>query len=1306
MSTPWLRYCLAFISTCGLLTSVPAQQVLLPADQGADQGHLVTLHGTMYPLARPEYDQGAVADEFPLRRLLLMMARPADREQDLQQFLRNVHTPGSTVYHRWVSPEEFGERFGAAGEDTQLVSNWLKAHGLSVARVTKSKSMIEFSGTAGQIREALHTEIHQYTLQGKTFYANASEVSVPAAIAKRISGFAPLNSFPLDSYVKLVGGGTMNRANHKVAPQFTLTQNKTPFYALGPEDFATQYDVTPVYAAGISGTGQTIGIIGTNNLNLALVDAYRKLFNLPADLTQVIVDGQDPGDGGGPDVEGYLDVEMSGAVAPEATVNLYIAGAEPVSSPASNDLTLAALRAIEDNQASVLSVSYGECEFGLGDAGNQVFASLWEQAAAQGQTVFVSSGDTGPTTCQPIEGTPTSIQFLDSVNVSGISSTPWNVSVGGTDFYYSDYASGAPSAATMWNQTNDSSNGSLKAPLPEQVWDSAFGFNVTSFFPPPGTDAFSFSLPSVAGGGGASNCSQVTVLIQGSLPTCIAGYPKPAWQNAPGVPNDQARDLPDVSLFASNGENLSATPICAEPGDCAAVTTGDPQITLVGGTSVSSPAMAGIMALINQKYGRQGQANYTFYALARQYPSVFHDITMVSNDVVCGGPGVDAPDCDVPVPNQTFYFDSYGVYAAGPGYDMASGLGSVDVNQLVNNWDKVTYAASTTTLQASPVSTVHGSAVTVIVAVTAGSGSTTLTGNVVLVASPGTTVPKNAPLTLANGSASATLTNLPGGKYELTAQYGGDGNFASSASMPVSLTVTPEPSVTPLVDEDLNAPASNPPPQAHVFYGNDLFFLSFPASAATKTTKLASGTVTFTDGSTTAAIPLDANGTAAWRPLNFALGTHTVTATYSGDASYQASTSTPRSVTVVMATPELYVLPDTQPAGCAQGLNGCGSNSGEVYQPGTNMVFSAFMTGRDGVPPTGKVTVNFGSYTQTVNLTSFAGLSSALVTFANVPIGSYALAASYSGDANWNAATLSNATTYVFGAPGYTPTATTTTLTLSPSSVDSSGSVTFNVNSQATSSQNGCFIGNGAAPLYANGVSFAFVSMGCNVVDGVATISGSATIPASELPPGTYPVVAEYQGDGIQLSSFSSPVPLTVTVTDFSLSLLGKNLPVLSGQSASVPVALGGPSSGTIAVALSCATSSASIGCVINPATASITGSATASVTINAFIPVSTASAANGAASKGSRIPFKSSGSLALALLALVTLPRRKRFSKLIVLLILCTCLSFAVGCGGSPGQTQIQKTVTPAPPGTYTVTVTGVSSGITHSATVYVQVQ
>ncbi len=1325
MKTTWLRSCLSLL--CAFLLSVPvcAQRVASPADPGLDESRLTTLHGSVHPLARAEFDRGAVADELPLSRLLLNLARPADREKYLQQFLHDVHTTGSSVYRQWVTPEEFGIRFGADDEDTQLVSGWLESHGLSVARVSKSKSMIEFSGTAGQIREALHTEIHQYSVQGKTFYANASEISVPAAVASRIRGFAPLNSFPPASTLRLVGGGTMNRANHKVAPQFTITENSAPFYAFGPEDFATQYDVAPVYAAGINGAGQTIGVIGENNINLAMVDAYRKLFNLPADHTQIIIDGQDPGDGVGPigiaavgpfigDSDNYPEIEVAGAIAPDATINFYIA-----SGWGQNALALAALRAVEDNQASVLSFSYNECEQLLGEAGNQLWADLWEQAAAQGQTVLVSSGDGGPSACgSELVSSSGSILYLDTLNVNGFGSTPWNVTVGSTDFYYSDYASGAPSAATLWNQANDSSNGSLKGPLPEQPFSSFLGLNVATSEGSSGVtiDSIFDSFGRGASGGGASNCSQETLPSSGIVGTCISGYPKPSWQNAPGVPDDQARDLPDVSVFGGTGSNLSAVPICAQPGDCASVTSGNPQVTLVGGSSVSAPSMAGIVALIDQKYGRQGQANYTLYALARQFPAVFHDIALGTNDTTCALN--TSPDCNTPISNNSFE-ESYGVYAAGPGYDLASGLGSVDVSQLLNNWNKITYAPSTTTLEATPASVVHGSAVTIDIVVKANSGSATPTGNVVLSAGEGTTIPENTPLALTNGSTSASVTNLPGGSYQLTANYSGDGTFAPSASAPVTLTITPEASTTTLkygtsLSSGLvvgSSPASLPP--GEVAYGSNAAFTATPSSQATNTTGLATGTVAFTDGSTTATVPLDSNGIATWRPANFDLGAHSVTAAYSGDASFQASTSAPLAITVVKGTPEFLVNPAI--SGDCIGSTTTGT-TGPVctYQAGDSMIVSVQLGGlvASGIsrlllapngsiaPPTGTVTVNLGSYAQTLTL----GSSDPLITFPNIPAGTYSLSASYSGDTNWNAATYSDPQQLTFVAPATQLTATTTTLTLTPGSVDSTGNVTFSISVQETSSQNGP--PDGVVNLYGNGASFGSVLLSSSSFTSL-TATGSTTIAATAIPSGTIQVVAEYQGSPETASSISSPVPLTVTVTDFSLSVVGENLSLPAGQSVSIPVALGGAYSGSTTIALSCVTSSASIGCAINPASASLTGSGTASLTINAFTSASAASATTAVDSRNDRFPLRAKAGLVFAFLIFAALPRRKRLARLWVLLVLSAGLSLAAGCGGSSSSSQTTKsTVTPAPSGSYSVTITGVSAGITHSAKLNVQVQ
>jgi subtilase family serine protease len=1267
--------------------------------------NLRVLHGTVNLLARPQYDRGAVDDSLPMRRLLLVMAHSAEKETALQTFLHDAHTPGAS-FHKWVTPEEYGARFGSAGEDIDAVSSWLQSHGFSVDRVGKNRTIIEFSGTAGQVRQALHTEIHRYQLPTGTYYANATEISVPEAIAARVSAFAPLNSFPLTSYVKQVGQAAFSRSSHRAVPDFTTTEDGNPyFYAVAPEDFATQYDVSPVYKAGTDGTGETIGIIGTSNINLAQVDAYRTLFNLPADHTQVIVDGNDPGDPIAPNVEAFLDVEVSGAVAPNATVNFYVAGGQPFQ----DSLALAALRAIEDNQASVMSLSYGNCEQLLGNAGNQLWNGLWMQAAAQGQTVMVSSGDSGPATC-PFDTLNNGV-FTPSngLSVNGLSSTPWNVSVGGTDFYYSDYASGAPSAATLWNQINDGSQGSLKAPLPEQPWDNFFGLNAIP------NSLQEIQIPGDAGGGDASNCSQQTDGSSTTVPGCVAGYPKPTWQSAPGVPNDQERDLPDISLFAANGPNLSAWAICVYAWECTA-DDATPRVLLVGGTSASSPAMAGIMALVDQKYGRQGQADFTLYSLARQSGlSVFHDITLGTNDVLCNAGG---PNCSTPVSAAGFdpFIDSFGVYSSGPGYDQASGLGSLDVSQLIADWSKASFTSTTTSLQLSPASVAHGSPVTVSASVKAASGTAVPSGNIALTSTSPTPIPATGALTLANGMVSANLSTLPGGTYTVTADYSGDGTFGPSVSTPVNLTVTPEASATALnfsysyTELDSQGFERNQTATiaagSQVPFGSDWWLEAIPTGTAANAPQLATGSVSFTDGTTTATVPLNINGVATWLPQNLALGAHSISVKYSGDGSYNASSAGPLAFTVGKGTPVFSASPDASEEFFT-------STTGPTYEAGSEFVVHVTLRNQGSfIPPSGTVVVSLGSTSQTLTLTANAylntSLSNVLATFSAVPAGTYTLIVSYAGDSNWNAATYSYPEPLTFVANSSAPAATTTTLTFTPATVDSSGSVTFNVAVHGSAPLSSTFVGDaGSAQLYANGTEFGGVTLTASSSGNGQNLTGSALISASELPSGSSQVLAVFPGSLNFASSVSATVPLVVTPTAFTLAASASNLAVKSGQTLTVPLNLSGPYGASVPVTLSCAPSMTSIGCTVNPASATVSGSGSATVTINAFIPGTAASASD---RERPRASIFGAGGVAFAVAIAWVLPYRRRRYWMTAILAMVTGALLIAGCGGSsppivskpiPGPQNVD-----APAGSYSVVVTGVSGGITHNVRVNFVVQ
>ena len=878
--------------------------------QAVDESKSVMLRGTVHPLAQARFDQGAVPGSFAANRMLLMLNRSPEQEAALRQFLNDVHTPGSTGYHQWVTPAQFGELFGPADADIQAATSWLASHGFQVAKVTAGKNFIEFSRTAANVREAFHAQIHRYSVDNETHYANSTELAIPEALAPLVRGVSPMNNFRARSALRSAGRASYSRTTRKATPLFTIpTGGSSDIFAIAPEDFATQYNLGPVYAAGTNGSGETIGIIGESNIDPTLVDAYRQIFGLSINPTQIVIDGNDPGIGPLPssDIEAYLDVELSGAVAPQATINLYIADASDVQDP----IMLAAVRAVTDNEASILSLSISECEAELTAGGNQFWSGLWEQAAAQGQTVFVASGDSGSAGCD-FDGASAATQGLA---VNGVASTPWNVAVGGTDFLYPGSPPVAADATPFWNQANDQKDGSLKAPLPEQPWDAPFGDNIN-----PNSGSI------IGGGGGASSCIQSG---------CTAGYPKPIWQVAPGVPNDGVRDIPDVSLFASALTNLSAYPICAQEGECAGANF---EILLVGGTSASAPAMAGIMALVDQKFGRQGQADFTLYALARQQPSVFHDITSGTNNVPCQ-PG--SPNCSADTDCDGFF--SLQQYAAGAGYDLASGLGSVDANALVANWDKVSFAAATTTLTLAPTTFAHGTIVTVNAVVATASGSSTPTGNIVLTTNTPFPMPRNAAIPLVGGAAAESFDFFPGGTYQVTAQYSGDGVFAPSVSPPVTLTVTPEPSSINFIDYTPNGIVANGNAQAQ--FGNQWIFSALPFGLnGPETNGLATGSVTVNDGADSHIEPLNITGNAAYSPDTLSVGTHSITISYAGDASYQASTAGPFVITITKGDPQLFI-PTVQPS---------------VPIGGTLTVDVDLGTGF-GTPPTGSVTVTLGA---------------------------------------------------------------------------------------------------------------------------------------------------------------------------------------------------------------------------------------------------------------------------------------------------------------------------------------------------------
>ncbi|MGA7342423.1 MAG: Ig-like domain repeat protein [Terracidiphilus sp.] len=1286
------RIALLFLLGSALARPATAQSQYAPlVTQPIDESSLVTLEGSLQPLAQPRYDRGAVADSFSVPRMLLMLNRPPERESALQQFLQAAHTRGSAGYHRWLTPDEFGRRFGPTDADLQTVSAWLTAHGFLVTKIAKSRQFIEFSGTAGALRTAFHSEIHQYEIDGDTHYANSSDLKIPAALAPLVKGVSPLNDFRAKPEVEDLGQGLIARGSKPATPQWTAPNQygtSNPYeFTVAPEDFETQYDLAPLYQAGIDGAGQTIAIINESNIDLSLVEDFQKLFGIAGAAPQVVIDGDDPGNLEGVDVEAYLDVETSGAVAPKATVDLYIASAGSLVEP----LELAALRAVEDNQASVLSVSFGQCEYFLGSAGNQFWASLWEQAAAQGQTVFVSSGDSG-SECD-----------FQPLWVSGLASTPWNVAVGGTDFYYSDYASGGASANSLWNTTNDANLGSLKAPLPEQPWDDPFGLNVIPNSIERGETA--------AGGGGASGC----ITVASGTVTCAGGYKKPSWQSGPGVPADAARDMPDVSLYASNGANLSAYAICAFEGQCASGSGANAQVELVGGTSASSPAMAGIMALIDQKYGRQGQANFTLYPLAQQKPAAFHDITLGSNSVPCGLQ-IDA-NCVL----QANGFNGTPQYPAGPGYDLASGLGSVDANLLVNDWNAITFQPTATTLRLSSASIVHGTPVTITASVAPSSGTGTPTGDVAVLTNSALPASQSQLfITLNGGTGNVSGVNyLPGGEYQLTGSYGGDGTYASSTSQPVPLTVTPEASN---INFSMTSITTTVGAGGSVYYNAPFQLNIQPAGTSAggsgKTDGIATGSATFIVDSTTATVALNGAGIASWLPPALSIGTHTASATYSGDSSFKASSAAQVNFSVAKGAPfvNMYILnPESQQAPEYDIAPGGSLTVSAIVGPYVGLLTGG-VSPIGTAAPTGTVTFCLTTnpnvaiqactspvFSQTAALATPNGMYSlyatATATFSNLTTGYYQPEFVYSGDTNWQADGLDYLVT-VAVQPLMPLAPSTVSLSISPDSISGTQ------DAQLTTSVTGGLV------LAPTGEVFYYdndVFLGYDIL--VPATTGATSSDQFLLGTGSFwnsganQLTAVYLGDGNYAPSTSNVLNVTATQTaigDFTLAAQSPQLSVASGASATMGLNLASLSGFNGSVSLACTPSSAQFSCSIAPGSVTVSGAATATVTIDATLP--TTALATPLRQPHSRWPL-AAGTLAFCML--LVRPRKGRAFLTSAMLCLALSATMAISsCGG--GSSTGSNKPPPAngtPAGTYSILVTGTGNGIVHDAKIGVVV-
>jgi subtilase family serine protease len=649
---------------------------------------------------------GAVSDDFRMDHMLLQLKRSPQQEQTVERFVNSLQDPKSPNFHKWLSAAEFGRNFGLAESDIQAITDWLESQGFTVNSVYPSRMVIDFSGNAGQVGRAFHTSIHNLNVSGVHHVANVGDPQIPEALAPAVAGIVSLHDFRPHKMSR-----AMNRTSR---PQYTIGTGSQAYQAVVPADLATIYDFNPLFAKGITGTGQTIAVIEDSDLYSASDwTVFRATFGLsqyPGTLNAVHPSNCTAPGVNSDDGEAILDAEWSTAAAPGAAIVVAACADTYVTS----GLTIAAQNLLnEATPPAILSISYGECEAENGAAANASINSLYQQAVSEGVSVFVAAGDEGAASCDAGAANAT-----HGIGVSANASTQYNVAVGGTD--YSDVFNGT--TATYWSQTNTATYGSALSYIPEIPWnDSCAGSLAAKYngfstgYGPSGycnsltNTSLQFYYVVVAGGsGGPSNCFSGVPSTFGVANGSCKGYAKPSWQTGlSGIPSDGVRDLPDVSMFASDGAVWGHySVVCfSDLSNGGSPCRGAPSNwSGFGGTSIATPEMAGIQALVNQNTGgKQGNPNVVYYALATSTPSAFHHVTQGDIDVNCGGPfncygflgTIDYGR------GGRIYATTFGgalsvadtsftpAYAAGAtSWNFANGIGSVDAYNLVTNWPK------------------------------------------------------------------------------------------------------------------------------------------------------------------------------------------------------------------------------------------------------------------------------------------------------------------------------------------------------------------------------------------------------------------------------------------------------------------------------------------------------------------------------------------------------------------------------------------------------------------------------------------
>ncbi len=672
---------------------------------------MVALTGSLPSAVAAWSDAGALAASQALPHLQVLLRRPAARQTALDALVAAQTTPGSAQFHQWLTPAQLRDDYGPAPSDIAATVTWLKSKGLTVNRVSPPGMSIDISGTTGSVGSAFRTALHAYALAGERHIGPATAPSIPATLSPVVAGITLSNFFPRPQvqHPPAATAAALRGAPIKhVGKSYTATFQGTTFYAVTPSDFATIYDETqafagaPFFSGPVTGAGQTIVVAEQTDIQTADWNTFRKTFGLTGykgTLASSHPGGcADPGMTGD-EGEAALDAEWSSAVAPDAHV---VEASCAAGSPLGFGVEVTLQNLVETGTPAVtISISYGGCEQGNGLTFLQGWENLIEEGASEGISIFVSSGDSAAAGCDAAGNGPA----VAGLAVNGLASNPYDTAVGGTDFQDTALRENS----RYWSASNSTSGGSALSYIPEIPWDNACSNAINAKF--------------VGSPGPIINCN--TVPATASYQNVVGGsggqsllYAKPDWQSTalPGVPDDGVRDIPDISLFAANGFwnhfYLSCMSDANEGGvPCDFTVAADFLGSAAGGTSFAAPDFAGIAALIAQVRGsRVGNVAPRLYQIAQLQFSdpplakscnasngnaisracVFNDVTRGDISVACKS---GTPNCFSNA-NSTHGLGVLSsttskltpAFPATAGYDLATGLGTVNVTNLLENY--------------------------------------------------------------------------------------------------------------------------------------------------------------------------------------------------------------------------------------------------------------------------------------------------------------------------------------------------------------------------------------------------------------------------------------------------------------------------------------------------------------------------------------------------------------------------------------------------------------------------------------------